>query len=140
MNEAIAEAHRGLAEGGVPVGALLVQNGQILGRGRNSVVQHGDPTAHAEMECLRDAGRQEQLSDAVLYTTMAPCIMCAGAIIRFGVSTVVVGESRTFGGAITLMKEHGVKVIDLDIEELTIMARRSLHEHPEIWSRPSSPG
>jgi cytosine/creatinine deaminase len=138
MEAAIDEAHRGLDEGGIPVGAVLVRNGRIVGRGRNGLLQHGDPTEHAEMACLRDAGRSGLLPDAVLYTTMSPCIMCAGAMVQLGVRRVVIGECKTYAGAVSLLTDHGVDVVDLDLEELKALLDTFITEHPELWREAAS--
>jgi cytosine deaminase len=95
---AIEEAERGFAEGGVPIGAALVEGGAVVATGRNRRVQQGDPIAHGEMDCLRAAGRRRSYRDTTLYTTLSPCMMCSGAVVQFGVPRVVVGENATFGG------------------------------------------
>ncbi len=141
MEAAIDEAHRGLDEGGIPVGAVLVRNGRIVGRGRNGLIQHGDPTEHAEMACLRDVGRSGLLPDAVLYTTtVTPCIMCAGAIVQLGVRRVVIGECKTYGGAVSLLTAHGVDALDLDLEELKVSLNTFIAEHPDLWCEAASLG
>src|SRR5687768_7017235 len=98
MRAAIDEAKQGLAEGGLPIGSVLVRNDQIIGRGHNRRVQNGDPMAHAEIDCLKRAGRQRTYKDTVLYSTLMPCFLCSGAVVQFGVPMVVVGESVTFAG------------------------------------------
>src|SRR3954467_8068035 len=105
---AIEEAKKGLAEGGIPIGSILVRNGEIIGRGHNQRVQKGDPMAHAEIDCLQQAGRIGSYKDTVLYSTLMPCYLCAGAVVQFGITQVVVGESKTFSGAEFFMKQHAV--------------------------------
>lgn len=134
MKEAIAEAQNGLEEGGVPIGSVLVRNGKIIGRGHNRRIQFGDPTAHGEIDCLRAAGRQKTYADTVIYSTLMPCAMCAGAAIQFGIPIVIAGEDRTFASSRHLMEEAGIKVIDLNLDEcyemLQIFAKRS----PSLWN------
>lgn len=134
MQEAITEAQNGMEEGGVPIGSVLVRNGKIIGRGHNRRIQFGDPTAHGEIDCLRAAGRQKTYKDTVIYSTLMPCAMCAGAVIQFGIPIVVAGEDRTFESSRNLMESAGVKVIDLNLDEcyemLQIFAKRS----PSLWN------
>lgn len=134
MQVALEEARLGLAEGGVPIGSVLVRDGQIVGRGHNRRVQQGDPMAHAEIDCLRNAGRQRTYRDTVLYSTLAPCYLCSGAAVQFGVPTVVIGEARTFPGAPDFLAHHGVEVIDLDRPECYELMDRWMAEHPELWN------
>ena len=99
LREAIEEARRGLAEGGLPIGSVLVRNGQIIGRGHNRRVQKGDPMAHAEIDCLTNAGRQKTYKDTIIYSTLMPCFLCSGAVVQFGIPKVIAGESVNFAGA-----------------------------------------
>lgn len=131
---AIQEAEIGLAEGGIPIGSVLVRNGEIVGRGHNRRVQHGDQTAHGEIDCLRNAGRQRTMRDTVLYSTLMPCYLCAGAIIQFGIPRVVAGESRTFSGARTLMESMGVTVVDQDERRCVELMRSFIAAHPDVWA------
>lgn len=103
MQEAIEEARKGRDEGGIPIGSVLVRDHIILGRGHNRRVQDGDPIIHAEIDCLRKAGRIGTYRDAVLYSTLMPCYLCAGAAVQFGIKKVIVGESRNFAGARAFM-------------------------------------
>src|SRR5512138_2671243 len=112
MLEAIAEARTGRAEGGIPIGSVLVRGGVIIGRGHNRRVQESNPMKHAEIDCLINAGRIGSHRETVLYSTLMPCYLCAGAAVQFGVPRVVVGESRTFPGAAQFMRDHGIEVID----------------------------
>ena len=134
MQIAIEEARRGLQEGGIPIGSILVKQGQILGRGHNKRVQENDPIMHAEIDCLRNAGRVGPYRDTVLYSTLMPCSLCAGAVVQFGIKKVLVGESKTFRGAKPLMEEHGVEVIDLDLEECKHVMEEFIQNNPELWS------
>ncbi|KKH92873.1 cytosine deaminase [Methanosarcina sp. 1.H.T.1A.1] len=134
MKAAIEEARTGLLEGGIPIGSVLVRNGEIIGRGHNRRVQDGDPLAHAEIVCLRNAGRIIKYHDTLLYSTLMPCYLCAGAVVQFGIKKVVVGESRTFEGAKEFMEAHGVEVIDLDLPECRKMMEEFIGKYPEIWN------
>jgi cytosine deaminase len=133
LAEAIREAEQGRAEGGIPIGSVLVRAGQIIGRGHNRRVQHGDQTAHAEIDCLRNAGRQRSLHDTVLYSSLMPCYLCAGAAVQFGIPRVVAGESRTFAGARAFLEQHGVQVLDLDDPRCVRMMERFIAARPELW-------
>src|SRR5438094_7678094 len=116
MQAAIDEARAGLAEGGIPIGsALASRDGALIARGHNKRVQNQDPVTHAEIDCLRNAGRLGSFRDTILYSTLMPCYLCAGAVVQFGIPKVIVGESRTFAGASDFMHHHGVEVIDLDL-------------------------
>ncbi len=134
MTAAIQEARRGLAEGGLPIGSVLVRNGKIIGAGHNRRVQRGDPMAHAEINCLTNAGRQSSYKDTVLYSTLMPCFLCSGAVVQFGIPKVIVGESVNFGGAPQFLREHGVDCLDLHDEECIEMMGRFIREHPELWN------
>ena len=141
LRAAIDEAKKGLSEGGLPIGSVLVRDGQIIGRGHNRRVQHGDPMAHAEIDCLTKAGRQKTYADTVLYSTLMPCYLCTGAVIQFGVPKVVVGESVNFPGgegkwgkSPAFMRANGVEVIDLRDAECIEMMATFIREHPELWN------
>jgi cytosine deaminase len=133
MAVAMAEARRGLAEGGIPIGSVLVRQGTIIGQGHNRRVQRGDPMAHAEIDCLQRAGRQRTYRDTVLYSTLAPCYLCSGAAVQFGIPEVVIGEARTFPGAPDFLRQHGVRLVDLDLPECAEMMARYIEAHPEVW-------
>lgn len=130
---AIAEAKKGRDEGGIPIGSVLVRNGLILGQGHNMRVQYDDPVAHAEIDCLRNAGRVGNYRDAILYSTLMPCYLCAGAVVQFGIKKVYAGEDESFRGAKEFMESHGVEVINLQSEECKQMMREFIAEHPELW-------
>ena len=134
MQEAIEEAKKGRDEGGIPIGSVLVRNNVILGRGHNRRVQEGDPIIHAEIDCLRNAGRIGTYRDAVLYSTLMPCYLCAGAVVQFGIKKVVVGESRNFAGARAFMEEHGIEVIDQDLDECVTMMQEFILKTPRLWN------
>ena len=134
MQAAIQEARAGLAEGGIPIGSVLVRDGRIVGRGHNRRVQQGDPILHAEIDCLREAGRVGSYRDTVLYSTLMPCHLCAGAAVQFRIPRVVVGESRTFPGARAHMEAHGIEVVDLDLPECIELMERFIAENPVLWN------
>lgn len=133
MQCAIEEAKKGLAEGGIPIGSVLVRNGKIVGRGHNMRVQENDPLAHAEIVCIRSAGRLGNYSDAILYSTLMPCYLCAGAAVQFGIKKVIVGEAENFHGAPEFMREHGIEVTDLGIAECIEMMDRFIRDRPDLW-------
>ena len=134
MAAAIAQAKQGLLEGGIPIGSVLVKNGEILGQGHNKRVQDGDPVTHAEIDCLRNAGRIGNYKDTTLYSTLMPCYLCAGAVVQFGIKKVIVGESQTFAGAREFMESHAVEVIDLDLDECKQLMSDFIHKHPQLWN------
>jgi cytosine/creatinine deaminase len=133
MRAAIAEAGKGRSEGGIPIGSVLVRGGKIIGRGHNRRVQEESPILHAEIDCLRNAGRIGSFRDTTLYSTLMPCYLCAGAVVQFGIPKVVVGESRTFTGAREFMKSHGVQVVDLDLDECCKMMEEFIAARPDLW-------
>ena len=133
MKAAFEEAKKGLDEGGIPIGSVLVKNGQIIGRGRNRRVQQSDPIMHAEIDCLRNAGRIGKYDNTVLYSTLMPCFLCAGAVVQFGIRKVVVGESRTFSGASEFLESRGVEVIDLNLAKCKNLMRKFIQTNPELW-------
>jgi cytosine/creatinine deaminase len=135
LDAALAEARAGLEEGGIPIGsAMFDAEGTLLGRGRNRRVQQDDPSAHAEVDAFRSAGRRRSYRDTTISTTLAPCWYCSGMIRQFGIGTVVVGESRTFQGGIDWLRSLGVQVIDLDSQECADLLRSFIERRPEIWN------
>lgn len=134
MQAAIDAARQGLVEGGIPIGAVLVRGTEILARGHNQRVQKDDPILHAEIDCLRNAGRIGRYADTVLYSTLMPCFLCAGAIVQFGIPRVVVGESANLTGGQELLRAHGVQVVDLDLEECKELMRDFVRRNPELWN------
>jgi cytosine deaminase len=133
LKAAIAEARKGLFEGGLPIGSVLEKKGKIVGSGHNRRVQHGDPVAHAEIDCLRQAGRIGSYKDTVLYSTLMPCYLCAGAVVQFGIKKVFAGESRNFPGGPEFMRSHGVDVVDLDDKECVELMKRFIAQNPTLW-------
>ncbi|MDF7811879.1 nucleoside deaminase [Hymenobacter sp. YC55] len=134
MQAAIDEARQGRKEGGIPIGSVLMRNGEIVSRGHNKRVQELDPIAHGEMDALRNAGRQRTYRDTVLYTTLMPCFMCAGTIVQFKIPKVVVGEARTFGESKEFLESHGVEVVILDLDECVDMMQEFIDAEPTLWN------
>ncbi|MEP6794482.1 MAG: nucleoside deaminase [Saprospiraceae bacterium] len=133
LEAAIAEAKLGRSEGGIPIGSVLIRDGVVIGQGHNKRVQDGDPVTHAEIDCLRNAGRVGNYRNTILYSTLMPCYLCAGAVVQFGIKKVYAGEDETFSGAKAFMESHGVEVINLDSEECKEMMRTFISEHPQLW-------
>ena len=133
LNAAIEEAQTGLKEGGIPIGSVLVKDGKIIGRGHNKRVQDGDPITHAEIDCLRNAGRIGSYKNTILFSTLMPCFLCAGAVVQFGIKKVYAGENETFSGAKEFMESMGVEVINLNSEECKEMMRNFINENPKLW-------
>lgn len=136
MEEALAEARLGLAEGGVPIGSVLVIDGKVVGRGHNRRVQEGSAILHGEMDALRNAGRlpASAYARATLYTTLSPCDMCTGAALLFKIPRVVLAENRTFQGAEGLLRSRGVEVVNLDLAEAVELMRTFIARHPSVWN------
>ncbi|MGI8578189.1 MAG: nucleoside deaminase [Nocardioidaceae bacterium] len=134
FDEAVRQARKSLDEAGVPVGSALDIDDVRVAAGHNERVQSGDPIAHGEMSCLRSAGRRRTYRSAVLYTTLAPCAMCAGTIIQFGIPLVVVGEAQTFGGELELLSSRGVDVIVLDDERCVALMAEFQQRYPDVWA------
>jgi cytosine deaminase len=134
MQAAIAEARQGLQEGGIPIGSVLVKAGQIVGRGHNRRVQQNNPILHAEIDCLQNAGRIGRYQDTVLYSTLMPCYLCAGAIVQFGIKRVVAGESSTFPGTRDFLEQQGVSVLDLDLAECKQLMQDFITRQPLLWN------
>jgi cytosine/creatinine deaminase len=135
MAAAIAEAEAGLAEGGIPIGSVLVCDGQILGRGHNRRVQKGSAVLHGEMDALENAGRQPArvYARSTLYTTLSPCAMCSGAILLYRIPRVIVGENQTFHGEEELLRSRGVVVEVLQDQRCIEIMRRFIAENPSLW-------
>jgi cytosine deaminase len=136
MQAAIAEAKKGLAEGGIPIGSVLVLDGKIIGRGHNQRVQQGSVIHHGEMNCLENAGRQTAAvyRRCVIYTTLSPCPMCSGAILLYAIPRVVVGENVTFMGAEAHLRQQGVAVEVLQSEECIRLMREFIAARPALWN------
>ncbi len=135
MQAAISEALEGLSEGGVPIGAILVEKGRIIGRGRNRRVQDQDQLMHAEMDCLRHARLTGGYHNTTLYSTLMPCYLCAGAVVQFGIKKVVVGEAKSAPAAMHFMLSHGIEVVDLDLPECQEMMHRYISENRDLWEQ-----
>jgi cytosine deaminase len=134
MKHAWEEAEKGYQEGGVPVGAVMVEAVLVVATGRNQRVQEGDPIAYGEMDCLRRAGRRPNYKGVTLYTTLSPCMMCTGAILQFEVPRVVVGECQNFEGNLNFLAERGVEVVLLNDPDCIALMERFIQERPELWN------
>jgi cytosine/creatinine deaminase len=133
MQDAYEQAHKSYMEGGLPIGAVMVENNQIIGKGHNRRVQHGDPIAHGEMECFRHVGRRANYHNVTLFTTLSPCMMCAGTIVQFGIPRVVIGENKSFAGNIDFLKAHGVDVTLLNDADCEALMEKFVSENPDLW-------
>jgi len=136
LDAAIEEAERGLAEGGIPIGAVLVHGGTILGRGHNRRVQHGSAILHGEMDALERAGRRSPAiyRACTMYTTLSPCAMCSGAMLLYGIAHVVVGENRTFMGEEDLLRSRGVRVEVVQDARCIAMMEKFIRDNPSLWN------
>jgi cytosine deaminase len=136
LDAAIAEARKGLATGGIPIGAVLVVDGKVAGRGHNRRVQKGSAVLHAEIDCLENAGRltAADYARSVLYSTLSPCDMCSGAILLYGIPRVVVGENRTFHGPEEYLRARGVELDIVDNAECVQLMRDFVRSNPELWN------
>jgi cytosine deaminase len=136
LKAAIEEAKKGRAEGGIPIGSVLVIDGRIVGRGHNQRVQKGSAILHAEMDCLENAGRLKA-SDycrATLYSTLSPCDMCSGTVLLYGIPKVIAGENRTFQGPEDYMRSRGVDVVVVDDAECRRLMEEFIREQPQLWN------
>jgi len=133
LRAAYQQAVKSYDEGGLPIGAVMVENGAIIAAGHNRRVQERDPIAHAEMDCFRKAGRRARYDGVTLYTTLSPCMMCAGTLLQFGVRRVVVGEDRNFRGNIGFLRSRGVEVRLIDDAECIALMRQFIEERPDLW-------
>jgi cytosine deaminase len=136
LQAAIDEARRGAAEGGIPIGSVLVHGGRIIGRGHNRRVQRGSAVLHGEMDALENAGRQPAsvYRESVLYTTLSPCAMCSGAILLYGIPRVIVGENRTFLGEEDLLRSRGIEVVVLQDPACIALMERFIRDQPGLWN------
>ncbi|MEZ5543622.1 MAG: nucleoside deaminase [Lysobacteraceae bacterium] len=136
MQAAIAEAEQGMAEGGIPIGSVIVFEGRIIGRGHNRRVQNGSPILHGEMDAFENAGRQPAsvYRQCTLYTTLSPCSMCSGAILLYGIPRVIVGENRSFMGEEALLKSRGVELTVLDDPRCIELMNRLMRDKPQLWN------
>ena len=134
LQEAIEEARKGLREGGLPIGSVLADRaGKIVARGHNLRVQTGDPTAHAETVCIRNAGRRRDWAELTLASTLSPCIMCTGTALLYRIPRVVIGENRNFVGAEDLFRQRGVSVVVLDDAECIRLMQEFIGAHADLW-------
>ncbi|QSR88846.1 nucleoside deaminase [Methylacidiphilum caldifontis] len=133
---AFEEAKRGFEEGGIPIGACLVYQNKVLGRGRNRRVQLGSVVRHGELDCLENAGRYpaKVYHQATLYTTLSPCWMCSGAILLYGIKRVVIGENRNFKGPEEILSQNGIELIHLDDQECTRLLSSFIEANPQLWN------
>lgn len=140
MNEflkaAFEEAEKGYAEGGIPIGSVLVHKGKIIGRGHNKRVQSGSPILHGEMDALENAGRQPAsvYRECELYTTLSPCSMCSGTILLYGIPKVVIGENRTFMGEEALLRSKGVDVVVVEDPDCYNLMQKFIAQKPDLWN------
>jgi len=137
MKEALREAKKGLREGGIPIGAVLVLNGKIIGKGRNRRVQTDSPILHAEMDCIRNAGRIRDYKGTVMYSTLMPCYMCAGTIVQLGIKRLVVGENINYRGTERFLRAHGVRVENICSNECAELLGQFIKTHRKLWSEDS---
>ncbi len=134
MQEAIKQAKKSWGEGGIPIGSVLVRDGEIIAKGHNKRVQENNPILHGEMDCLNNAGRIGSFKGSSIYSTLMPCYMCAGTIVQFKIPKVIVGESITFSGAREFMESHGVEVVDMKLDECIEMMQAFIKDKPELWN------
>lgn len=134
LQAAIEEAKKSYKQGGIPIGSVLVKNGEIVARGHNQRVQLGNPILHAEIDCLQNGGRLGSYAGTVLYSTLMPCFLCSGAAVQFAIPKVVVGEATTFPGAREFLESQGVEVVCYENEECIEMMRTFIAEKPELWA------
>lgn len=133
IDRTLALAEQGLSEGGLPIGSILVRNGAIIGEGYNRRVQQGDPIAHGEMDCLRGAGRQRTYRDTILYTSLSPCMMCAGTIVQFGIPRLVILENENFGGNEDFLRACGVEIELVQDPRAIAMMKGFIAANPALW-------
>ncbi|MCF6346843.1 MAG: nucleoside deaminase [Flavobacteriaceae bacterium] len=131
---ALEQAKKSYAEGGIPIGAVLVKGDDIIGKGHNQRVQQLNPILHGEMDCLQNAGRLQDYSDTILYTTLSPCMMCSGTIVQFKIKKVIIGENVNFEGNIPFLKEQGIEVELLNDKETIKLMANFIKEKPELWN------
>jgi Cytosine/adenosine deaminases len=135
IQEAIKEARKSLEEGGIPIGAVLVEDDKIVGRGYNRLIQDGSTILHAEMDCLESAGKLKgaDYKRCTLYTTLVPCEMCSGLILLYNIPKVVAGENETFGGPEEYLKEHGVELVNLDLDDCKELMAEYIRNNLDVW-------
>ena len=133
MQLALAEARQSHAGGGIPVGAVMVENRQVIGRGHNRRVQDDNPVSHGETDCMKNAGRRPSYAGVTMYTTLSPCMMCSGTIGEFGIPRVVIGEAENFPGNIDFLRGHGVEVMVMNDPSCIDLMSRFIAERPDLW-------
>ena len=133
IKAALEQAKASYREGGVPVGAVKVEAQTVIGRGYNRRVQDCNPVSHGETDCMKNVGRRPSYSTVTMYTTLSPCMMCAGTIVQFGIPKVVIGETENFGGNEAFLRSHGVEVVVLNDPECINLMRQFIEEKPELW-------
>ncbi|WP_353777689.1 deaminase [Winogradskyella sp. 3972H.M.0a.05] len=136
FDECVNEAEQGLNEGGIPIGSVVVHDGEIIGRGHNKRIQQGSVVLHGEMDALENAGRQPAsvYQNSVLYTTLSPCPMCTGAILLYGIPKVIIGENKTFLGSEKLLRDHGVEVVVLNDQRCIDLMEDFITKNPNLWN------
>ena len=136
MKAAIEEARKGMSEGGIPIGAVLVCDGQIIGRGHNQRVQKRSAVLHAEMDCLENAGRltAADYRKSILYSTLSPCDMCSGAVLLYGIPEIVIGENKTFKGPEDYLRSRGVEIVLIDSQDCKNLMKQFIKENSELWN------
>lgn len=134
IEKAFEEARSSFDGGGLPIGAALARAGRLISTGHNQRVQAGDPIAHGEMDCLRNAGRQKSYRDSTLYTSLSPCMMCAGTIVQFKIPRVIINDTQNFGGNEKFLRDHGVDVIDVAHPASIELMARFIAENPVLWN------
>jgi cytosine/creatinine deaminase len=136
MNEALKEAKKGYKEGGIPIGAVLVKNNKIVGRGHNKRIQNNSNILHAEMDCLENAKRHSGrwYKNTIIYSTLSPCSMCSGAIELYGIKKIVIGENENFKGPEEYSKSKGIEIINLNSKKCKILMKKFINENPKLWN------
>lgn len=134
MGLALEQARKSLDEGGLPIGAVMVENGEAVAVGHNRRIQDGDPIAHGEMDCLRRAGRRPSYRAVTMYTTLSPCMMCTGAILQFGIPRVVVGENLNFPGQIDFLRDRRIEVVILNDSRCVELMQAFIEANPDVWN------
>ncbi len=133
LRQAFLQASKSYDEGGLPIGAIMVENGRVIASGHNRRVQDGDPVGHGEMDCLRRAGRRPRYDGVTMYTTLSPCLMCAGTIVQFGIRRVVIGDAENFAGNMDFLRSRGVEVILVNDPQCIALMSRFIRERPDLW-------
>jgi cytosine deaminase len=135
LAEAISEAKKSLLQGGLPIGSILAdRGGRVIARGHNERVQKGDPTAHAEVVCIRNAGRRRDWNELILVSTLSPCVMCTGTTLLFKIPTVIIGENQNFKGAEDLFLQNQVRIVHMDDAECKEMMQTFIRRYPDLWN------